>query len=85
MAVATGLAQGGRGMRYEVDQRSGCIAVIDTTIPVPSPGLHSDDPHVVWFSHGYPEADPYPHWHIRGIDRLRAYRRAHELNQEVEG
>lgn len=35
--------------RYEVDDRVGCVAVIDTTIDAPSSGLHSDDEHVVCY------------------------------------
>lgn len=38
--------------RYQIDERVGCIAVIDTTIQAPSPGLHRDDPHVVWYRRG---------------------------------
>lgn len=38
--------------RYEVDERGGCIAVIDTTIEPPSQGLHEYSAHVVWFHMG---------------------------------
>lgn len=35
--------------RFYVDARIGCVAVRDRTIINNSPGLHEDDPDVVWF------------------------------------
>ena len=40
-------------MKYSVDQRVGCIAIIDNIISAPSNGLHRDDAHVVKYWHGY--------------------------------
>lgn len=42
-------------MRYKVDLRVGCVAVIDTTIGRPSNVLHEDDKDVLFFRHGYHE------------------------------
>ena len=47
--------------RYEVDERAGCIAVIDTTVAASCAGLHPDDAQVFWFSGGeYEESNPCP-------------------------
>lgn len=36
--------------RYKVDERTGCVAIMDTFFPNDSPGLHSDDMGVVKYS-----------------------------------
>jgi len=38
--------------RFHVDERVGCVAVIDLTIPNRSPGLHRTDENVVRFWSG---------------------------------
>lgn len=39
--------------KYAIEKRVGCIAVIDTTIGRPGPGLHRDDRDVVGYWSGY--------------------------------
>ena len=67
--------------RYIVDERVGCIAVIDTNKQEPSPGLHADDSHVEWYRGGYSdERNELCPWHVRGIDRVEAWRVCNRLN-----
>jgi hypothetical protein len=40
------------GERFRIDERVGCMAVIDTDVPYDSPGLHCDSKHVVAYWHG---------------------------------
>lgn len=39
--------------RYMVDQRGGCIGIIDTTMERTRNGLCADDPETVWFRMGF--------------------------------
>ena len=75
--------------RYEIDHRTGCIAVIDTTIPWNSPGLYSYSDHVVFYKGGYqrPEKDGKPNgWGVREEDVKRAESLCDSLNgvSEIE-
>lgn len=47
--------------RYMVDERSGCIGVIDTTMERTRNGLAKDDPEVVWYRAGHHVPNPCPH------------------------
>jgi hypothetical protein len=40
--------------RYYIDERNGCIAICDSTIPTDALGLHADSPHVIEFCTGHP-------------------------------
>lgn len=39
-------------MKLEIDERGGCIAVVDADKRGDRSGLHSDDPHVLWYEMG---------------------------------
>jgi hypothetical protein len=65
-------------MKYKVDERVGCIAIIRNISPL-SNGLHSDDFHVVQYWHGYNMENKlfgqeHICWHVPGRLRKRAYR-----------
>jgi hypothetical protein len=78
-------------MKYSVDRRVGCIAVINNTIPPPSNGLHSDNCHVIKYWHGYwlPNSVFYSctqevggSWRIANFITRRAEKLCQKLNAE---
>jgi hypothetical protein len=55
-------------MKYEVDERVGIVAVIDTGHPFNGPGLHHDSPHVVisWQGRWIPGGSAAGRWFVPG-------------------
>lgn len=75
-------------MKYSIDQRVGCIAIINNTIPAPSNGLHFNDCNVIKYWHGYwlPNSEFYSCIkEIGGSWRVAAFiiRRAKKLCQKL--
>jgi hypothetical protein len=71
--------------RYEIDQRVGCIAIIDTDIPTPSTGLHSYDEHIVKYWHGVNLSgrifgEKFVCWHVPSFMVKKANRICRRLN-----
>jgi hypothetical protein len=64
-------------VRYALDERVGCVAVIDTTVEAPSPGLHRTDRHVVAYWSGRWRAGA---WQVRPKVRELAASRCREMN-----
>jgi len=67
--------------RYIVDERVGCIAVIDTMIPNEGPGLHIDDPNVLFFRRGY-WSDLEHRWRLSAEDVKGAKSSCTHLNRK---
>jgi hypothetical protein len=69
--------------RYKVDERVGCIAILDTDIPTPSNGLHSDDRHSVKYWQGvnlYKCYNNQTMWHVPVFLRRRARKLCYAMN-----
>ena len=70
--------------RYRVDSRVGHVAVIDTTIPAPSPVSHQYDAHVVWYRRGaWIPFYGFEFWHVPAF-RVRAAHRICKLLNEID-
>ena len=72
-------------MKYEVDERGGCIAVVRTDTAPPSEGLHSSDHHIIKYWLGVDVAGkihgkPHVCWHVPGYRVKRAHRVCDSLN-----
>ena len=76
-------------MRYYIDERSGCIAVMDTSRVNPfNNGLHEDSPGVVKYWQGHQVESTCPTckhtrgagWEINDEDRVSAHTICDELN-----
>lgn len=70
--------------RYFIDERSGCIAVRDRTLTLPTeqcPGLHDYTPGVVWYRHGNWEGA----WRIPDAILAEAKAEAERLNAALVG
>lgn len=68
--------------RYTIDDRTGCVAIIDTTIPHHSNGLHADDDHVVryWSK----PTRPKPCCPTCGRSNGEEWYTTHEMDVEIE-
>ena len=77
-------------MRYEIDQRVGCIAVVDTEVKSNSDGLHPDTPGVAKYWHGYQDIITCKEcghikpsdWKIEDSDIKEAKELVEKLNKE---
>ena len=72
--------------RYSIDERVGCIAIIDTDIKADSSGLHHYDNHIVKFWYGinlYKYYGGLTHWHVPNFLKKRAVKICSELNEGV--
>ena len=73
-------------MKYKVDERNGCIAVIDTTIPCDKQGLDALDGNVVrlWIGeHRVEGVTGLAEWHISKEHRVAAQMMCDELNNKL--
>jgi len=71
-------------VRYEVDERVGCIAIIDNVIGTDSNGLHSYDEHIIKYWQGVNMSgkligSPYI-WHVPSFLVKRAMKMCCAMN-----